>query len=126
MALERAVLWLDHHQGQVLQFNKEQVIAQKLRDHPHDTGQHHSAVRTEHEFFSSVCDALSGIGAVLVTASRTVQADFRHYVSKHRPGVSAQLVGWETVDRPTEGELIAMAKKFFNQQDQLLGEGSRR
>lgn len=36
-----------------------------------------------------------------------------HYVDKHRPAVAAQIVGWETIDHPTEGELVKMARQFF-------------
>ena len=42
-------------------------------------------LRTEHEFFGHVCDALAGIQEVLVVVPRTAQSDFRHYVEKHRP-----------------------------------------
>ena len=121
MPLFHAVVWIDHHNAQVLQFDSEQVHANQVHSHTHETRQHGSSVRTEHEFFGQVCDALAGINEVLVTGSHTAQADFRHYVDKHRPTVSAQISGWETVDKPTEGQLVALARKYFVKHDRMAG-----
>ena len=38
---------------------------------------------------------MEGIAEVLVAGSHTAQADFRHYVEKHRPEVAQRIVGWE-------------------------------
>jgi len=97
------------------------VQAQKVKAHSHHTKQHGSAVRTEHEFFGEVCDALAGITEVLVTGSKTTQADFKHYVEKHRPALAPQVVGYETVDHPTENQLVAMARQYFVKVDRMNG-----
>lgn len=89
-----AVAWVDHHGAQVLQFDAEHMQAQKVKAHTHHTRQHGSSVRTEHEFFGEVCDALAGIAEVLVVGPKTGLADFRHYVDKHRPAVAKQIAGW--------------------------------
>jgi hypothetical protein len=78
-------------------------------------------VRTEHEFFGEVCDALQGFNEVLVTGAHKAQADFRHYVEKHRAHLSPKIVGWETVDHPSEGQLAALARKFFVKHDRMAG-----
>ncbi len=121
MSLFHAVVRIDHHNAQVLQFDADQVQAQALKAHSHPTKQHGSAVRTEHEFFGEVCDALAGISEVLVAGSRTAQADFKHYVEKHRPAVAAQIVGYETVDHPSDNQLVAQARSFFLKHDRMAG-----
>ena len=60
-----AVVWIDHQNAQILQFDAEQVQASKVKAHSHPTGQHGSGVRTQHEFFGQVCDALADIPEVL-------------------------------------------------------------
>jgi hypothetical protein len=122
MPLSHAVLWLDHHHANVIQFNSDTVQSHKLKDSPHDTRQHQSDVRTQHEFFSSVCDALVGITMILVTGSHVAQTDFRHYAEKHRIHLMPQLVGWKTVDHPTEPELVALARQFFHAHDNMIGQ----
>lgn len=121
MSLFHAVVWIDHHEAKVVQFDAEQVQVQKVQAHRHDTRQHGSGVRTEHDFFGEVCDELAGVSQVVVTGSRTALSDFRHYVDKHRLVVSQQIVGWETVDHPTEGQLVAFARKYFLKRETLAG-----
>ena len=120
MPLNHAVAWIDHHSAQVLQFDAVQVHDETIREHVHYTRQHGSQVRSEHEFFGEICDALAGINAVLVAGSHTAQADFRHYVDKHRPAVQPQIVGWETIDHPTEGEIVKLAREFFVKRGEMV------
>jgi stalled ribosome rescue protein Dom34 len=121
MSLFHAVLWLDHHEAKVLQFDAEHVQAERVKSHSHHTKQRGSAVRTEHEFYADVCDALAGIAEVLVTGSRTAQADFKHYVEKHRAALAPQIVGYETVDHPSDKQLVAMARQYFLKHDRMAG-----
>lgn len=121
MTMFHAVVLIDHHSAQVLQFDAEHVQAQKVKAHSHHTRQHASSVRTEHEFFGEVCDALAGIAEVLVAGSHTAQSDFKHYVEKHRAAVAKQIVGYETVDHPTENQLIAFARQYFLKYDRMAG-----
>lgn len=117
MSHSHAVVWTDHQAAQVLQFDAEHLKAKKIRSHHHYTRQHGSAVRTEHEFFGQVCDALDTIAEVLVTGPHMVIADFRHYADKHRPHTAARIVGYEVMDRPSENQLVAAARKYFLKYD---------
>lgn len=121
MPLFHAVMRIDHHQAQLLQFDASDVQARTLKAHGHPTKQHGSAVRAEHEFYADVCDALAGITEVLVTGSHNAMADFRHYVEKHRPAVAAQIAGYETVDHPSDNQLVALARAFFLKHDRMAG-----
>jgi len=121
MSITHAVVWTDHHNARVLRFDAEHVQAQKVRESTHYTRQHGSAVRTEHEFFGEVCDAVKDVQEVLVTGSRTALADFRHYAEKHRPHVVPRIVGYEIVDHPTEPELVALARQYFLKVDRMKG-----
>ena len=55
-----AVVWVDHQHAQVLHIDGGTVQVRKIKAHTHHTSQHGSQVRTEHEFFGEVCDALVG------------------------------------------------------------------
>jgi hypothetical protein len=121
MTTFHAVVWVDHQASQVLQFDAEHVQASKVKAHSHHTAYHGSRVRTEHEYFAELCDALAGIAEVLVVGSKTGLADFRHYVDKHRPAVGRQIVGWETHDKPTDKQLVALARQYFLKYDRMSG-----
>lgn len=121
MTLFHAVVFLDHQQAQVLQFDAEHVQASKVKSHSRQTRQHGSVVRSEHEFFADVCAALDGIAEVLVAGSKTALADFKHYADKHRPLTAKQIVGYETVDHPSENQLVALARQYFLKYDRMAG-----
>ena len=121
MTLSHAVVWTDHHNAKVLQFDDEHTAARVVREHTHPTAQHGSAVRTEHEFYAEVCDELDAVAQVLMTGSHTALADFRHYVDKHRPQTAARIVAFETVDHPSENQLVALARKHFVAHERMAG-----
>jgi len=121
MTLFHAVAFVDHQSAEVLQFGTEHVVEHKLHERLAFTRQHGSGVRTEHEFFGQVCDALEGIAEVLVVGGHVGLADFHHFVDKHRPQTAPHIVAYEVVDHPTESQLVALARKKFVKLDQMLG-----
>jgi stalled ribosome rescue protein Dom34 len=121
MTLFHAVAWVDHQSAQILQFDAEHIQAQKVKSHSHHTRQHGSSLRTEHEYYAEVCDALAGVSEVLMVGPKTGLADFRHYVDKHRASVDRQIVGWEVQERISEAQLVAMARQYFLKYDRMAG-----
>jgi stalled ribosome rescue protein Dom34 len=121
MPLTQAVILIDHQNARVLRLDATSAQGGQLHAHTHNTRQHGSAVRTEHEFFGDVCAALAGISEVLVMGSHLAQTDFRHFIEKHRPHVVPLIVGWETVDHPSEGQLLALARKFYEKHNRMIG-----
>jgi stalled ribosome rescue protein Dom34 len=121
MSTFHAVVRIDHQSAEILQFDTEHVQAQKIKAHSHHTAQHGSAVRTQHEFFGTVCDAVAGIPELLIAGSHTAQADFRHYVEKHRHALMPHILAWETIDHPTTPQLVALAREVFLKIDRMNG-----
>lgn len=121
MSLFHAVVFVDHQSAQILQFDSENVVEHQVQQHRQFTRQHHSGVRTEHEFFGKVCDAFDGIAQVLLVGGHTSLTDFRHYVDKHRPLTAPCIVGYELVDHPTQNQLVALARRYFVKFDQKAG-----
>jgi hypothetical protein len=110
-----AVAWVDHHGAEVVPFGDEVGQPRRIKAQSHPTGQHGSAVRTEHEFFGHVCDALAGAGKVLVVGPQTGVADFEHYVKKHRAALAPHIVAYKPLARQSENQLVATAREFFFQ-----------
>ncbi|MFM9928309.1 hypothetical protein VLK31_35440 [Variovorax sp. H27-G14] len=112
MTLNHAVALIDHHSAQILQFSATEVQDHKIKEHARYTRQHASEVRSEHEFFAEVSDALAAVRSVLVAGSHTAQADFCQYVEKHRPALPPRIVFWHTVDHPSAAELVKLGRRF--------------
>jgi len=121
MTTQHAVVRIDHQSAEILQFDAEHVHSQKIKAQTHYTRQHGSAVRTEHEFYGHVADALAGVQEVLVVGPGTAHTEFRSYCGKHRPEAARHIVASESVDHPTEPQLIALARKYFLRYDQMAG-----
>lgn len=121
MSLFHAVAWLDHHDAKIHQFDDSHVESEQIKARSQHTRRHGSAVRAEHEFHAEVCAALDGIAEVLVCGNSTSLTDFRHYVAKHRPSLQDRIVGYEAVDKPSEGQLLALARRYFRKYDRMAG-----
>lgn len=110
MSFRHAVIWMDHHSAHVIEFDAEHMQERHHRAHDHPTRQHRSQVRSEHEFFAEVCDALAGMESILLTGAHKVQADFHHFIEKHRPALLTLISSWEVVNHPTSAQLVALAR----------------
>jgi stalled ribosome rescue protein Dom34 len=121
MTTFHAVAWVDHQSAQILQFDADHVQSDRVKAHAHYTRQHGSVVRSEHEFFGHVCDALAGIAEVLVVGPHTALADFRHYAEKHQPETATRIVAYETLDHVSENQLVAKARQYFLKHDRMVG-----
>lgn len=119
MSLSQTLVLLDHHSARIQHLDGS--APQGVKEHAHQTRQHASGVRSQHDFFRDVCETLAPFKEILVLGSHTAQADFRRYVDKHRPALAKQLVGWETVDSPTPAQALAAARAFFERFDRMAG-----
>ena len=126
MTIPHAVALIDHHAAQILQFTAEEVVERKVHEHLKFTRQHGSSVRSEHEFFGQVCDALDSIAEVLVVGGHTGLASFRHYADKHRPQTAKRIVGYNVVDHPSDKQLAALGRKHFGLDDETGTSGKHR
>jgi stalled ribosome rescue protein Dom34 len=116
-----AVVRIDHKTATIVHFDAEHVQTQTIKAQVHYTRQHGSTVRSEHEFYSGVADALAGVSEVLVVGPGQAHAEFKRYCDKHRPDVGRHIIGTEVVDHPTDPQLVAMARKYFLRHDQMTG-----
>lgn len=121
MPLFHAVALIDHHTAHVLQFGTAHATQETVQEHFRVTRQHASGVRSEHEFFSQVCDALDGVGEVLIAGGHTALADFKHYADKHRATCAKRIAGYEVVDHTSDKQLVALARQFFTKHDAMAG-----
>jgi hypothetical protein len=121
MSSSRAVVWLDHQDAQFVALQEAGHASTHLKAHHHNTRQHASGVRTEHEFFGAVCSAINGGVEALVVGSHTVLADLKHYIAKHSPVTEKQIAGWQPSEHLSDPQLAALGRKFFDAHDRMAG-----
>ena len=67
--------------------------------------------------------SFSHSGAILLAGPGTGKVEFKHYLSEHAPKIDARISAVETLDHPTDGELLALARKFFKVDDRMHAQG---
>ncbi len=128
MTFNHAVIWIDHSEAHVIHFDaeaSESDVVKTQSTHPH---LHHKSgavgagnSRVADEYLRSVTDAVADAGEILVVGPGSAKLELIRYVEKNLPKTAAKILGVETVDHPTDRQLLAYARKTFVRIDQLKG-----
>ena len=119
-----AVVWIDHREARVFHFNPTE--ADKLVLHPdHPTKHiHHKAnsigsghAKADNEFLHAVVQAVADAGAILITGPVNAKAELVTYIHAHDPKLMKAVAGVETVDHPSDGQLVAFARHYLSVTD---------
>jgi stalled ribosome rescue protein Dom34 len=129
MSHVHAVVWLDHRDARVVDFSVDETHAVTVHHAGGHRQVHHRAGATgsghtndDRHFFDEVVTALGDAREVLVTGPGTAKIAFSDHVTKHHAALAKRIVGVETLDHPSEGELLAHARKVFKRIDAMLGD----
>jgi hypothetical protein len=122
-----SVVWIDHHEARVFHFSPTDV--ERLVLHPeHPTRHiHHKAnsigsgnAAEDHNFFAAVVASIADAGAVLITGPANAKGELVKHIDKHNHTLMKIIAGVETVDHPSDGELVALARHYFKAEDLML------
>jgi stalled ribosome rescue protein Dom34 len=122
-----AVVWIDHREARVFHFGPADV--ERLVLHPDRPTKHihHKAnsigsgnAPEDHAYFHAVAQSIGDAGAVLVTGPANAKTELVKHIQQHDPKLAKIIVGVETVDHPSDGELVAHARKYFKVEDRML------
>jgi stalled ribosome rescue protein Dom34 len=126
-----AIVWIDHHEARVFHFNVSEVDRLVLHAGNPTLHLHHKAntigsghAAEDHKFLQEVAEAVADAGAVLITGPASAKTELVKHIQRHLPGLSAKIAGVETIDHPTDGELVAHARKYFHADHQKPPRGA--
>ncbi len=121
-----AVIWIDHREARVFHFNPTDV--DKLVLHPdHPTKHiHHKAnsigsghVAADEEFLHAVAASVADAHAILITGPANTKSQLVKHIDKHDPQLMKLIAGVETVDHPSDGELVSFARHYLKTTDRM-------
>ncbi|MEJ1961677.1 MAG: translational machinery protein [Gammaproteobacteria bacterium] len=121
-----AIVWIDHHEARVFHFNDEgfeRVLVHSsrptlhLHHKAHEIGSGHAP--EDQTYFHHVVSALDGAGAVLVVGPSNAKHELIKHIEHHDPKLKERIAGVETLDHPTDGEVVAHGRKFFKADDRM-------
>jgi hypothetical protein len=124
MTFHRAAVWLDHREARIFQvradgFTKETIEAPHRHIHKHPKGEETDKNRDKqrpddaHRFFRELALALAEASEILIVGPSTAKLHFLNHMHHHDQALLPKIVGLETVDHPTDGQLVAYAKRYF-------------
>ena len=64
---------------------------------------------------------LEGAERVLIVGPSTAKLQFVRHAHKHDPALEPRIVGVETVDHPTDRQLVAYSKRYFALDERVQG-----
>jgi hypothetical protein len=122
------VVWIDHSEARIFHVDGSNLDEKTLHAPTHHVHRHpkggtaeHNHPDDAHRYFQQVARALDGAGRVLVVGPSTAKLQFIHYAYKHDPTLEPRIAGVETVGHPTDGQLVAYAKRYFAADDRMQG-----
>jgi stalled ribosome rescue protein Dom34 len=113
-------VFLDHQEARIFHValgNADESTVQSphhhVRRHPKKGTDEHNHPDDDHHFYADVAHALEGTQQVLLLGPSTAKLEFFRYIHKHDPSLEKRIVGLETVDHPTDRQLLAHIKTYF-------------
>ena len=122
MTTFHAVVWLDHSEAHVLMFDREHVEAQRIKSRSHH--KHQGKDKHDPAFFPAIVAALAGTHEVLLTGPGVARNELRDWCTAHQPAVAKAIVDSIAADHPTDGQLVALARKYFARFDNMAADPS--
>ena len=125
MSHYHAVVWLDHSEARVLHFTPEEL--EKTAIHAKEPHKHLHAKHTLHEkhhldagFYHQIAGALRGAREILVAGPGSAKLELVKHIHQHEQDLVPSLIAVETVDHPSDAQLLSYARKYFKAADRML------
>jgi stalled ribosome rescue protein Dom34 len=121
-----AVIWIDHREARVFHFNPTDV--EKLILHPDNPTRHihHKAnsigsghASADRDYLHAVAESVADAGAVLITGPANAKTELVEYIHLQDPKLTKVIAGAETVDHPSDAQLVAYARKYLMATDRM-------
>ncbi|MEI8324505.1 MAG: translational machinery protein [Betaproteobacteria bacterium] len=129
MSHYHAIVWLDHKEARVMHISPHDVEKSVL--HPAHSHVHvHSRVGTlgdghqveDQDYYHAVAAALQGAHEILVVGPAQAKLQLIKHIHAHDRAMVDKVIGVETVDHPSDGQLVAYARKYFVAKDRMLSQ----
>jgi hypothetical protein len=126
-----AVVWIDQHEARIFHVHpgsteETTVLAPRHHIHRHPKGRGEPREHPDDvgRFFAAVAKELQGTDAILIVGPSLAKIDLAQHLKDHDAGVAANVVGIESADHPTDGQIVALAKRYFRATDRTTGLGT--
>ncbi len=127
MSHTHAVVWLDHAVAHIISINPDDVENSviKATNTPHHLHNKRGAVGSGHpaedqHYYHEVVEALRGTKEILIVGPSNAKLSLIKHIHNHDHDLAANIIGVETVDHPSDAQLLAYARQYFKATDTML------
>jgi stalled ribosome rescue protein Dom34 len=119
MTFNNAVVWLDHTKAQVIHFDKDASESEAMKTHSthaHPRQNHADTHANEDDntaFYVDIAAALKDSQQILVVGPAQEKTAFVKYLTAKLPEIAGNIKAVETVDHPSDGQLLTYARRHF-------------
>jgi len=115
-----ALVWIDHRQADIVFFDRHAAERKLIRHHDAPRSIHHRAGTTgsghvveDTLYLNEVAAELRDVDEVLIVGPSHSKWELKAYIERRAHEIAERIVGVETVNYPTEGQLLAYAQHYF-------------
>ena len=123
----RAIVWIDHAQARVIRFDRDTSSTRVIHPEGGTPHLHHKAnaiddghLPENQAYLHEVGQAIAGVDAVLVAGPANAKLELMKHLARHDPLLLDKVSGVQTVDHPTDGQLLDLGRRHFRLSDRGL------
>jgi stalled ribosome rescue protein Dom34 len=124
-----AAVWLDHENAKIFFFDRDTYGEADFRAPKHElhsqakgrTTHHRGESREQKEYFEVIAKTLAEAQEILVLGPGSAKTELLKHAHKHEPKLAERIVGVESADHPTPGQIVGHARAYFHAKDRMLG-----
>ena len=113
-------VWIDHNEARIFAITSSDVDKSVIED---GRPKHHIHRRADHvglgkeamssQFLGEVAEALQPAKAILIGGPAQARTELAGYLNDKYPALAKRIWAIEPMDHPSDGELVAAARKYF-------------
>lgn len=118
-----AIVWIDHREAKIYYFSLADVDRIVIRPHrPSQRIQREAGAiggdgLLDEDFFERVTAVIADAKAILITGPASAKSELAAHLSRRHPDLALCVKGVETINHPSDGALVAVARLHFKAED---------
>ncbi|TKD09947.1 translational machinery protein [Polyangium fumosum] len=127
MTTRHAVVWLDHNEAHIFHLTPESYAGEVIRS-PHAHSKLHRKAgpkassghaNEDPHYYHDVAMLLAGTEEILVVGPANAKDAFVRHLENHHHDLKSRIVAVETLDHPTDKQIVAHARAYFKREGTL-------
>jgi len=126
VTLQHTCVWIDHREAKIFGIGRDKSDEIVVHDHHAPRHIHRKADQVHlgkappnDQFFDEVAGALGSPKELILIGPGTARTEFAGYLHEHHTPLAKRICGIEAADHPSEGQIVAAARKYFKAADRM-------